>query len=161
MVREQGDASAPIRIGPDEATFPLLRGGSLVLRREERVATFTTPFRISDEELAHPHLAPVGAIFALWAGRESLHAGAFVADGRAWGVLGTREAGKSTLLAALHAAGLVALPYAPAPMRFLNGILGRPDNERPFLLVAVGYPAPDAQVPALPRKPSSETIDFV
>ena len=65
------------------------------------------------------------------------------------------------LLASLHAAGLAALPYAPAPMRFLNGILGRPDNERPFLLVAVGYPAPGAQVPALPRKPPSETIDVV
>lgn len=65
------------------------------------------------------------------------------------------------LLAALHAAGLATLPYAPAPMRFLNQILRRPDNERPFLLVAVGYPAPGAQVPALPRKPAGETIDFV
>lgn len=65
------------------------------------------------------------------------------------------------LLAALHAAGLAALPYAPAPMRFLNRILGRPDNERPFLVVAVGYPAPGAQVPALPRKPASETVEFI
>lgn len=65
------------------------------------------------------------------------------------------------LLASLHAAGLAALPYAPAPMRFLNAVLGRPENERPFLLVAVGYPAPSAQVPDLPRKPPDETIDFV
>jgi iodotyrosine deiodinase len=65
------------------------------------------------------------------------------------------------LLAALHAAGLATLPYAPAPMRFLNRILRRPENERPFLLVAVGYPAHGAQVPALPRKPTSETVDFV
>ena len=65
------------------------------------------------------------------------------------------------LLASLHAAGLAALPYAPAPMGFLSGILGRPNDERPFLLVAVGYPAPGAQVPALPRKPASETIHFV
>jgi iodotyrosine deiodinase len=65
------------------------------------------------------------------------------------------------LLASLHTAGLAALPYAPAPMRFLNGILGRPENERPFLIVAVGYPAPGAQVPALPRKPAGETVDFI
>ena len=46
-------------------------------------------------------------------------------------------------------------------MAFLNGILGRPENERPFLLVAVGYPASGAQVPALPRKPTTELVDFV
>jgi iodotyrosine deiodinase len=65
------------------------------------------------------------------------------------------------LLASLQAAGLATLPYAPSPMAFLNGILGRPENERPFLLVAVGYPAPEAQVPALPKKPPSELVDFV
>ncbi len=65
------------------------------------------------------------------------------------------------LLASLQAAGLATLPYAPSPMAFLNGILGRPKNERPFLLVAVGYPAPDAQVPAVPRKPPNEIADFV
>lgn len=65
------------------------------------------------------------------------------------------------LLASLQAAGLATLPYAPSPMGFLNGILGRPENERPFLLVAVGYSAPGAQVPALPRKPGSEAVDIV
>ena len=65
------------------------------------------------------------------------------------------------LLAALHAAGLATLPYAPAPMRFLNEILGRPASERPFLLVAVGYPASGAQVPALPKKPAAATVDFM
>jgi iodotyrosine deiodinase len=65
------------------------------------------------------------------------------------------------LLASLHTAGVATLPYAAAPMRFLDGILGRPDNERPFLILAVGYPTPGAQVPALPRKPHEETVDFV
>jgi iodotyrosine deiodinase len=65
------------------------------------------------------------------------------------------------LLASLQAAGLATLPYAPSPMAFLNGILGRPENERPFLLVAVGYPAPAAQVPALPRKPRRDLVDFM
>jgi hypothetical protein len=105
IVRERGDASAPVRVGPDDATFPLVAGGSLTLRRRERTAIFRTPYPISDEELAHPYLAPVGAVFARWDGRESLHAGAFAVDGAAWGVIGGREAGKSTLLAALHAAG--------------------------------------------------------
>jgi iodotyrosine deiodinase len=65
------------------------------------------------------------------------------------------------LLASLQAAGLATLPYAPSPMAFLNDILGRPTNERPFLLVAVGYPAPDAQVPALPRKPVNDTVEII
>ncbi len=65
------------------------------------------------------------------------------------------------LLASLHTAGLATLAYAPAPMRFLNGILGRPDSERPFLIVAVGYTAADAQVPALPREPPNETVEFI
>lgn len=53
------------------------------------------------------------------------------------------------------------MPYAPSPMAFLNGILRRPENERPFLLVAAGYPAPGAQVPALPRKPADDVIEVV
>jgi iodotyrosine deiodinase len=65
------------------------------------------------------------------------------------------------LLASLQAAGLATLPYAPSPMAFLNSILGRPKNERPFLLVAVGYPVPGVQVPALPRKARSDIVDFV
>jgi len=57
------------------------------------------------------------------------------------------------LLAALHDAGLVSLTHTPSPMRFLNTLLGRPPHERPFLLVATGYPAPGVQVPDIDRKP--------
>ena len=56
------------------------------------------------------------------------------------------------LLAAIHHAGLVALTHTPSPMNFLQNILQRPENERPFLLIPVGYPADDAQVPNLQRK---------
>lgn len=56
------------------------------------------------------------------------------------------------LLAALHIAGLATLAHTPSPMGFLSSILKRPRNERPFLLIPVGYPAPDAQVPALEKK---------
>jgi nitroreductase len=57
------------------------------------------------------------------------------------------------LLTAIHNAGLVALTHTPSPMNFLANILKRPENERPFLLIPVGYPAEDATVPKLDRKP--------
>ncbi len=65
------------------------------------------------------------------------------------------------LLASLHSAGLATLTHAPSPMGFLKEILGRPENERPFLLIPVGYPAPDAEVPELEKKPLEEIADFV
>jgi len=57
------------------------------------------------------------------------------------------------LLAALHQAGLATLTHTPSPMGFLAELLGRPDNEKAFLLVPVGYPADGCEVPALARKP--------
>lgn len=60
------------------------------------------------------------------------------------------------LLAALHYAGLATLTHTPSPMGFLSEILGRPKNEKPFLLIPVGYPAPDAVVPDIRKKDISE-----
>jgi nitroreductase len=65
------------------------------------------------------------------------------------------------LIAALHHAGLATLTHTPSPMDFLGQILGRPANEKPFLLLVVGYPAPDAQVPAITKKPLEEIASFV
>ena len=62
------------------------------------------------------------------------------------------------LLAAIHNAGLVALTHTPSPMNFLCKLLDRPDNERPFLLIPIGYLANNTQVPDLKRK-SLEQID--
>ena len=56
------------------------------------------------------------------------------------------------LLTAIHQAGLVALTHTPSPMGFLAKILNRPENEKAFLLVPVGYPAEDAEVPDLAKK---------
>ncbi len=56
------------------------------------------------------------------------------------------------LIAALHHAGLATLTHTPSPMKFLNEILGRPENEKPFLLLVVGYPAEGALVPDIGRK---------
>ena len=64
------------------------------------------------------------------------------------------------LLAALHHAGLVALTHTPNPMGFLAELLGRPANERPVMLIVTGYPAPDARVPRLKRKPLGEIATF-
>jgi iodotyrosine deiodinase len=64
------------------------------------------------------------------------------------------------LLLALHSAGLATLTHAPSPMGFLKDILERPENERPFLLIPVGYPADDAEVPLLEKKPLGEIADF-
>jgi nitroreductase len=62
------------------------------------------------------------------------------------------------LIAAIHLAGLVTLTHTPSPMRFLSRILKRPDYERPFLLLPVGYPANDCVVPDLNRKPLEEIM---
>lgn len=67
------------------------------------------------------------------------------------------------LIAALHHAGLATLTHTPSPMGFLNDILGRPPNERPYLLLVVGYPAEGAQVPAYAarKKPLAEIATFI
>ncbi|HKY33823.1 MAG TPA: nitroreductase family protein [Candidatus Polarisedimenticolia bacterium] len=62
------------------------------------------------------------------------------------------------LLTALHLAGLATLTHTPSPMGFLGRILRRPSNERPYLLIPVGYPAPDAEVPDIGRKPLGEIL---
>ncbi len=64
------------------------------------------------------------------------------------------------LLAAIHNAGLVALTHTPSPMNFLQEILERPENERPFLLIPVGYPAEDAKVPDIHRKTAEDFIIY-
>lgn len=64
------------------------------------------------------------------------------------------------LLAAIHNAGLASLTHTPSPMNFLNRLLERPENERAFLLIPVGYPAEDAEVPVLKRKEKSEVLYY-
>ena len=65
------------------------------------------------------------------------------------------------LITALHTAGLATLTHTPSPMKFLNELLGRPSSERPFLLLVVGYPADDAEVPDIERKSLAEFASFV
>jgi nitroreductase len=64
------------------------------------------------------------------------------------------------LLAAIHSAGLAALTHTPNPMNFLSEVLQRPENERPFLLIPVGYAAQETYVPDLKRKPLEEIVSY-
>lgn len=65
------------------------------------------------------------------------------------------------LIAAVHNAGLVSLTHTPSPMGFLNDILNIPPGEKPFLILVVGYPAEDAQVPIIEKKPLEEIATFI
>lgn len=65
------------------------------------------------------------------------------------------------LITALHHAGLATLTHTPSPMKFLNEILGRPENERPFLVLVVGYPEEGAVVPDITKKPLGEIAVFL
>ncbi len=65
------------------------------------------------------------------------------------------------LITAIHHAGLASLTHTPSPMGFLNDILGRPPQEKPFLLLVVGYPAENAAVPDIGKKPLAEIATFV
>jgi len=65
------------------------------------------------------------------------------------------------LISAVHHAGLASLTHTPSPMGFLNEILGRPRHERPYLVLVVGYPTDDAQVPDLERKSLDEIASFI
>lgn len=83
--------------------------------------------------------------------------------GRTTHYYATESTGLATglLIAAVHRAGLVALTHTPSPMRFLNDILDRPESERPFLLLVVGYPAEGATVPDIGRKGLESIATFV
>lgn len=65
------------------------------------------------------------------------------------------------LITGLHTAGLATLTHTPSPMGFLNELLDRPHNERPFLLLVVGFPATDATVPDIRKKPLDRIATFV
>lgn len=105
-----GSADVEPLFGDRLAVLPLAPSGRIEIDRRAARAVLTVPDGIPAPALAHPYLGPVGAVFALWAGREVLHAGAFVGvDGGVWGLLGGREAGKSSTLASLHAAGVTVV----------------------------------------------------
>ncbi len=110
-------------------------------------------------DAAKPFLETAPYLIAIF---EKTHS--FLDDGRR---VKNYYAGQSTgiacglLIAALHHAGLVSLTHTPSPMKFLNQILGRPSEERPFLLLVTGYPAVTASVPNIHRKPLEKIAQFL
>lgn len=103
-----GPPAAPPVLDGDRIVEQLLTGHWVDLDRTRRTATFSgEPLR--PDLITHPYLASTAIGFNRWAGREVLHAGAFVAAGRAWVVLGESTGGKSTLMAALATAGVPVL----------------------------------------------------
>ena len=75
----------------------------------------------------------------------------------------TESVGLATglLIAALHQAGLATLTHTPSPMGFLNELMERPPEERPFVLLVAGHPAPGVEVPAITRKSLAEISSFL
>jgi len=64
------------------------------------------------------------------------------------------------LITAIHNAGLASLTHTPSPMNFLNGICDRPSNEKPYMILVVGYPADKVEVPDISKKSMSEIVTF-
>jgi len=93
----------------DRASLVLRSGGSVVVDRTADLATFMLTARPSPSALVHPYLAAVAAVRAHWSGRDSFHAGGFVAGGGVWGLLGDKGAGKSSTLAAMSRAGVAVI----------------------------------------------------
>ena len=107
-VRHADQGREPAGVGTRRAVLDLPGDRQVVLRRSTGTATFTGP-PVSPDELVHPFLGVAASVFSRWARREVYHAGAFISGGLAWAVVGGREAGKSSLLAALAARKLPVL----------------------------------------------------
>jgi len=86
--------------------IPLIGGGAAIMERDTGVGILEVPNDLTADELAHPYLAPIASVFADWLDHTVLHAGIVHIAGEAWGVVGAREAGKSTLMAGLAIKGL-------------------------------------------------------
>ena len=102
-------APEPEFVDDDRAELLLRSGGRILIDRTAGQVSFVIPHEVRPDELVHPYLAPAAAVIGRWLGRESVHAGAFAIDGRVWGVVGEREAGKSSTLAWLALAGIDVL----------------------------------------------------
>jgi len=97
------------RIGPDEALLDLTPKGQVLVDRLTSTSTFLLPAPPQPEAWSHPYLSSTALLVAWWSGRRSFHAGAFVAGGGAWAVLGDKEQGKSSILAWLARRGYPVL----------------------------------------------------
>ena len=107
-IRHAEQDRQPPRFKASQAVLDLPEDRQVLLHRGRGTATFTGP-PLSPDEMIHPYLGVAASVFSRWARREVYHAGAFISGGLAWAVVGGREAGKSSLLAALAARRLPVL----------------------------------------------------
>jgi hypothetical protein len=105
VLQLKGSEAADEFIGPDNAAKPYPEGGCTLVDRRTNTTTFVLPELRPADLIVHPMLSFTAVVAARWSGAQSFHAGAFVLDGGAWGVLGRKGAGKSTLLATVAAHG--------------------------------------------------------
>ncbi len=107
-----------------------------------------------------PHIEDAPCVIVVFRQAYGIRAGAEGQDARVRHYYSEESVGIAVgfLLAALHISGLATLTHTPSPMKFLAEILGRPANERPFVLIPVGYPAEDAEVPLISKKALSEIM---
>ncbi len=108
-------------------------------------------------DAAKPHLTVAPWLIVVFAQRWGLRDGARV---KHYYVPESVGIATGVLITALHLAGLSCLTHTPNPMRFLNGLCGRPENEKPVMILAVGHPAAEATVPAAAKqkKPLAENL---
>lgn len=107
LLARVGPVSAePESVGGERANLRTRSGVQITIERGPGRAVFCAPRRLSAHELIHPHLAAAAAVAAYWAGRESVHGGAFALEGRAWALLGERGSGKSSTLAGVALRGV-------------------------------------------------------
>jgi hypothetical protein len=122
--RAAGDEAPPEQVGTDSAVVRLRTGGWLEIDRRPGVARYRVPTPLSPEEIVHPFLAPVAAVTSHWYGHEPLHAGAVVLSALAWGIVGGRMGGKSSLLAALALRGVDVIADDVLVVHGSNAIVG-------------------------------------
>lgn len=167
-------ASAPSGANQQPWTFcvvsdPALKAQIRAAAEEEERENYA--HRMSDEwkqALAHlgtdwrkPHLTDAPYVIVVFA-----HSYGLVVDPESGEVQRTKHyyvtesvgIAVGILLASLHLSGLATLTHTPSPMAFLSALLGRPHNERAYVVIPVGYPADEAHVPVITKKPLSDVL---
>ncbi len=143
------DTKRSIRVAAEEEEKQNYEGGRLPPDWREALEPLGTDWE-------KPYLETVPWIVVLFEQRYGLEL-----DGtrtKNWYVKESVGIAAGMFITALHGMGLATLTHTPSPMAFLTKLLGRPENERPFCLFPIGYPADDCVVPDISRKPLDEVL---
>lgn len=124
VARRLGSGQPREFVQGDRARLCAEPDGWVELDRASCTSTFSFPARPGDREMVHPYLASTASVAARWLGLQSFHAGAFLANGKAWGILGSKGAGKSSLLASLALQGTPILTDDVLVVRGGHGLAG-------------------------------------